>query len=210
MRSQLPSLAPAVLSFRPAFSCFVPARRPGECMQPRRDPACPDGRQYGRLQNTGDLQGECDANYNATPCTAERKAAGARTGGNNAKNRAKNNGNRQKSGRVPTYGCDAGRQATALHASRCRRTKFVVDEPGRNSHTLISAISTNSEHAQARNDTTKSTQRNHVVAATRRSAGARAVIRKRGPLDDCETTRALIAVPATWPSANFAASTRAR
>jgi hypothetical protein len=29
----LPSMAAAVLSFRPAFGCFVPARRPGECVR---------------------------------------------------------------------------------------------------------------------------------------------------------------------------------
>jgi hypothetical protein len=32
------------------------------------------------------------------------------------KNNAKNNGNRQKPGRMPTRGCDAGRKATALRS----------------------------------------------------------------------------------------------
>ena len=40
-----------------------------------------------RKKNTGDLQGECDGNYNARPCGGERKAAGAKTGGIREKNR---------------------------------------------------------------------------------------------------------------------------
>jgi hypothetical protein len=36
-------------------------------------------------KNTGDLQWEMRANYNARPCTGERKAAGAKTMENNEK-----------------------------------------------------------------------------------------------------------------------------
>jgi hypothetical protein len=51
-------------------------------------------------QNTIDLQWKMRANYNASPCDGERKAAGATTMANNGKNNAQNNGNSRKSGRV--------------------------------------------------------------------------------------------------------------
>src|ERR1700722_13588468 len=58
-----------------------------------------------------------------------------------------------------TSGCEAGRQATALRASRCRDGSSLLaefaDEPGRNSLTRIYAISTNSERAQWRNSPTE-------------------------------------------------------
>jgi hypothetical protein len=53
-------------------------------------------------KNTGDLQWKMRANYNARPCTGERKASGARTMKNNGKNNAQNNGNRRKTGRMPS------------------------------------------------------------------------------------------------------------
>src|SRR5262249_34395474 len=51
-------------------------------------------------KNTGDLQGEMRANYNARPCAIVRKSAGARTGANREKTNAKNNRNSRKSGRA--------------------------------------------------------------------------------------------------------------
>src|SRR5690348_6880381 len=57
----------------------------------------------GRQKNTGDLQGKMRANYNASPCDGERKAAGAGTEANREKNRAQNNGNRRTSGRAQTH-----------------------------------------------------------------------------------------------------------
>jgi hypothetical protein len=44
------------------------------------------------LKNTIDLQWKIRANYNARLCASLRKAAGARTMGNNGKNNAQNNG----------------------------------------------------------------------------------------------------------------------
>src|SRR5215469_9027608 len=53
-------------------------------------------------KNTGDLQWEICANYNARPCADEKKGGRHKNNGeqwkNNAKNNAKNNGNRRKSG----------------------------------------------------------------------------------------------------------------
>jgi hypothetical protein len=82
-------------------------------------------------------------------------------------------------GSVTTSGCNAGRHATALRASRYRWTELLVefvDEPGRNSHTPICAISTNGERAQQRNDTTKSRDRMRSRAQRRRRAH-RALVR---------------------------------
>jgi hypothetical protein len=53
-------------------------------------------------QNTIDLQWKMRANYNASPCADEEKAAGAGTIANNRKNNAQSNRNSQTSGRVPT------------------------------------------------------------------------------------------------------------
>jgi hypothetical protein len=54
-------------------------------------------------QNTIDLQSKMRANYNARPCDGERKAAVPRTMASNGKNKAQNNGNSRKSGRVLTH-----------------------------------------------------------------------------------------------------------
>jgi hypothetical protein len=78
-----------------------------------------------------------------------------RNNGNNGKNNAQNNGNSRNSRAESTSDCDAGRQATVLRAEWPSGGPSLLaefaEEPGRNSHTPIHAISTNRERAQQRN-----------------------------------------------------------
>src|SRR6185437_4730749 len=98
----------------------------------------PSGR--GPEKNTGDLQWKKCANYNARPCAAERKAAGAGTMGTmerTMENNEKNNGNgrhaylwlpHRKTGSGVVRGARPAGSRTCSHEDR--------DEPGRNSYRL--------------------------------------------------------------------------
>jgi hypothetical protein len=79
-------------------------------------------------KNTGDLQWEMRANYNASPCVNERNGAGAATMGINGKTIRRTMETMKNTGGATTSGCNARRQAMGVRPRLCQTNRVCLQD----------------------------------------------------------------------------------